>query len=493
MRLLVLALPVLLAFSPQDELDPRIDAFAGKIVPAGDETVARFQKALRTRAGKIVLRDRIEKAAEALRGRSERDAVPDYFKARFDEVNGAYRLRSGQEEYRRQILEDFAACKADMDRIRPIVKEVADNLVDTPEVNAKLKQYLSHPSTVDAVYLGDLRQKSRPDLYVILRKLGEIFTQAEDGRFYIPEARAETADKFVKMGRAILETSTSVSGQLVKTCETVAAIDDLHKRLKAAAADPLFAMVILKDALSNADPADLDPVLRKLKEQSEELTRKLPEVFEQTPEGKVLIDKAYEGVAKLLTTYEKARGKASLLREPGRQLADRLRDGDERLETFRRMLRSDAILILLDVDVGGEEADPVKYVTAQIRKAVAKGADGKYRVLPEVADHLQSEMKDPVRQGEKEDRAFRIVSMYGEKIEDKELREVFTARYGRFEVERTMKELLSVRTYDGLKSWTGKHFDAAFTLKAGSRGEIEAILAEIDRLEKESKKNDLKD
>lgn len=493
MRVLLLALPALLAFSPQDDLDPRIDAFAAKIAPGGDEAVARFQKALKTRAGKIVLRDRIEKAAESLRSRSERDAIPDYFKAHFEDADGVYRLRRGQEDYRRRLLEDFAVSKAEMDRIRPIVQEVADNLADVPEINAKLKHYLSHPSTVDAVYLRDLRQKSRPDLYVILRKLGEIFTQAEDGRFYIPEARFEMADKFVKMGKAILETTTSVSGQLVKACETLAAIDDLHKRLKAAAADPLFAMVILKDALRNADPADLDPVIQKLKEQSEELARKLPEVLESTPEGKVLVEKAYEGVTKLLRTYDQARDKAGLLREPGRQLAARLRDGDERLETFRKMLQSDAVLILLDVNVGGEEADPVKYVAAQIRKAVAKGADGKYRVLPEVAEELNNEIKDPVRRGEKEDRALRIVSMYGRKIEDKELREVFTTRYGRFEVERTMKELLAVRTYDGLKSWAERHFDAAGALQPGSRDEIETILGEIDRLEKESKKNDLKD
>jgi hypothetical protein len=493
MRLLLLALPVLLAFAPQEDLDSRIDAFAGKIVPGNDETVVRFQKALKGRAGKIVLRDRIEKAADSLRSQSERDAVPDYFKARFEDANGVYKLRKGQEDYRRRLLEDFAACKADMDRIRPIVKEVADNLVDTPEVNLKLKTYLSHPSTIESVYLGEIRTKSRPDLYLLLRKLGEIFTQSEDGRFFIPEARYEIADKFARVGRSVIDTTGVVSAQIAKACENLVEIDDLHKRLKKVASDPLLAMVILKDALNNADPADLDPVIQKLKDQAEELEKKLPEIFEQTPKGKVLVEKAYNGVTKVLQTYEQARSKAALLREPGRQLAERLRQGDERLETFRKMLQSDVVLILLDVDVGGEEADPAKYVAAQIRKAVAKGADGKYRVLPEVAEHLDQELKDPVRKGEKEDRGLKIVSMYGEKIEDKELREVFTSRYGKFEVERTMKELLSVRNYDGLKSWTERHFDASIRMKAASRSEIEAVLAEVDRLEKESKKNDLKD
>src|SRR5262245_39679377 len=131
MRLLSLAL--LLALTPQDDLDGRLDAFGKQIVTGGDPAVARLQKAVATRPGKIVLRDRIEKSAEVLRSQSERDAVPDYFRARFEEVGGAFRLRKGQEEFRRRIVEDYKTSKADIDRIRPFIKEVADNLVETPE------------------------------------------------------------------------------------------------------------------------------------------------------------------------------------------------------------------------------------------------------------------------------------------------------------------------------------------------------------------------
>jgi hypothetical protein len=102
MRLFAL---VLLLSLPQDDLDGRLDAFGKQIVPGGDPTVGRFQKAVATRPGKIVLRDRIEKSAETLRAQSERDAVPDYFKTRFEEAGGAYRLRKGQEEFRRRIVD----------------------------------------------------------------------------------------------------------------------------------------------------------------------------------------------------------------------------------------------------------------------------------------------------------------------------------------------------------------------------------------------------
>jgi len=99
-------------------------------------------------------------------------------------------------------------------------------------------------------------------------------------------------------------------------------------------------------------------------------------VFEETPKGKVLVEKAYEGVTKALDSYEQTRVKVALLREPGRQLASRIREGDPRGETFRKMLQSDAVLALLDVNVGGEEADPAKVIAAQIRKALSKVSRG---------------------------------------------------------------------------------------------------------------------
>src|SRR4029078_8469501 len=114
-----------------------------------------------------------------------------------------------------------------------------------------------------------------------------------------------------------------------------------------------------------------------------------------------------EGVTKALNSYDLARAKVGALREPGRQLASRMREGDARAETCRKMLLSDAVLALLDIDVGGEEADPVKYVQAQIRKGVDKGADGKYRVRSEVAEEVANELKDPAR----EDRGLKVVSM----------------------------------------------------------------------------------
>jgi hypothetical protein len=159
------------------------------------------------------------------------------------------------------------------------------------------------------------------------------------------------------------------------------------------------------------------------------------------------------------------------------------------------MLQSDSVLALLDIDVGGEEADPPSTSPRSVKQALSKDADGKYRVLPEVAENLsrRSRTRSAPRR-----RRPRLQDRLHARREDRgqgasrglhlALREV----RGRAHDEGA----LSLRSYDGLKSWIDRHFEAAgtaFKIGAASKGEIETILAEVERLEKESKKNDLKD
>jgi hypothetical protein len=86
--------------------------------------------------------------------------------------------------------------------------------------------------------------------------------------------------------------------------------------------------------------------------------------------------------------------------------------------------------------------------------------------------------------------------MYGEKMEDPELKAVFTSYFGRHEVERAAKEALAIQVPDGLGAWIGRHFEKAadgWRLRATSKGEIEAVLAEAERIQKEAERKDLKD
>ncbi len=493
MRYLFLVIPALVAFQDKD-LDPRIDAFAGKVAAGTDETATRFQKAIRTPAGKIVLRDRIEKAAEALRRRAEKDALPDFFKARFEEAGGKLRLRAGEEEFRRRLVEGWALYQADLAKIEPVVREVARNVAEAPEVNARIRRLLSHEAAPHLLYNGEIRKRTRPDVYLFQKELGGIFMMGEDGRFYVPESRREAAHGYTRFGGAIVDAVDRVSAEVRKIGAALAPFDDLHKRLKEASADPLFAGVLLHKSIhGNSD--DIEASVQRVKGAADELVRRLPEVFLDTPKGKVLVEEKIDGVGELFKKYDEVRAKVAVLREPAREFARRLREGDEAAAGFRKMLHCDIILTLLD-HVGENLADPVEALHAKIAQVLVKDEKGVYRVPPEKAEEILREMKDPAQLLRKEESALKLLSMYGEQIEDADLRRIFTSYYGRYEAEQQAKGGLAVRSYDGLAAWTGEHFEkveAGFRLRAGSRKEIEAILSEVERLEKEGKKSDFKD
>jgi hypothetical protein len=493
MRYLFLLVPALAA-SQDKEMDPRIDAFAAKVVAGTDETAVRFRKAIQTPAGKIVLRDRIEKAAESLRRRSEKDALPDFFKARFEEAGGKLRLRAGQEDFRRRLVDGYALYQADLAKIEPLVRQVARNVADEPEINAKIKRLLSHEAAAHLFYNGEIRRRIRPDVYLFQKELGGILAMAEDGRFYVPESRQETARQYARFGGAIVEAVDRVSAELKKIGSSLAPLDDFHKRLKEASADPLFAGVLLEKSVKG-DSEDIEASVQKVRGAADEFARRLPEVFLDTPKGKVLVEDKVDGVQELLRKYDQVRGKVAVLREPAREFAGRLREGDDLADGFRKMLHCDIVLTLLD-HVGENLADPVEALNALLARALVKDEKGVYRVPPEKAEEIAREIKNPDQVLRKEESGLRLLSMYGEQVEDPELRKVFTSYYGKYEVEQQVKGALAVRTYDGLGAWIGEHFEkseSGFRLRAASRKEIEAILSEVERLEKEGKKDDLKD
>lgn len=490
-----IALLLLLGAAPQDNsFDRQVDALAQKLVVAEDGDLSVFKVAISTPPGRIVLRDRAAKAAEKLKGTAERDAIPSYFDTYFERIDGVYRLRPGQEAWKRRQVSGYTASRKELARIVPFVKEVAENMAEEPPVNAILKKMLSQEDAAEIFYLRDIRPKTRPDVYTLERALGEFMTRDSEGKLHVPESRREKAENALSMIGPIVEMSERRSKEFHKFCSELADFDDLHKRLKKLSADPLLLGTILRKALQGLDQENPEAGPARFKEAADQLFQKLPEIVLTTPEGKVLTEEAYEGVEEALERYAKARQIVDVMQEASRDFAAQMKTGDELHDGFRKAIQSPIILALLGQELLDGQVDPLEVVKAQIGRAVAKGDDGKYRVLPEFEEEVANEIKDPEKASRKERRALRLVSMYGRKIEDEELKKIFTSWFGRFEVERSAKLELEVAEYDGIGAWIRNHFnrtETGYVLKDGSREEIKAIIAQVKQLEKEAEANDL--
>ncbi|HEX7896335.1 MAG TPA: hypothetical protein VF950_01050 [Planctomycetota bacterium] len=481
MRFACLALVLML-----QDTDP-VAKFADSLKPGDDDLVKRFQTAVKTRAGRVVLSDRAARMSDELRKRAEKSALPDWFLRHFEDVDGRFRLRAGQEEWRRDTLAAFESYQVEIERLKPVLKDVASKLVDVPEINARLKAYLSHPAAPHVIYYRDLRPKATPDVYVLQKAVGQFVAPDADGRLIVPEGLRAHATAAKTLAGALVKAAAEASKPFAAACEKLTAVDDLNARIKAAVKDPLFLGLVLKKAAGEFKPESADEQAQKIRDTADQL---VGQVEDGIADGRVK-EEAREQVREILDNYDAHKKRAALLREPARQLARMIKAEDALAKELGEMLQTDIVLALLSQEIRGGDGDAIALLKERIREGLTETADGKLRIHPDREAEAAGEIKDPAKAFRDEEKALRLVSEHGGRIEDAELKAAFTAPYGRFVVEDEAKAALAAKTPDGLGAWIARHFENG-ALKAGSRAELEGILAQVKALEAKAANDDLK-
>lgn len=484
MRFACLALA--LALSSAQDPDP-VATFADSLRPGEDELARRFQAALKTRAGRLVLSDRAAQEAERLRRRAEKNALQDWFLGRFEGIDGRYRLKAGQEEWRKDTLAAYESYRAEIAKLEPAMKDIAAKLVDAPEVNARLKAMLLHPAAPHVIYYKDLRPKATPDVYVLLKQVGQFLAPDADGRLIVPESRRGLATAAKTLVDALVESASTASVSVAKACEKLTAVDELNDRIKAALKDPLFLGLVLKKAAGEFNPESAEEQARKIRDTADAL---VDQVEDGIVGGRVK-EEGREELRTLLDHYDARKKKAAILREPARRLARMIKPEDALAKALGERLQTDLVLALLGEEIQGGEGDATALLKAKVSEVLIETPEGKLRIHPDREAETAGELKNPERAFRDEEKALKLVSEHGARVEDVDLKAAFTAPYGRFVVEEEAKAAFAARTFDGLGAWIAKHFENG-TFKAGSRAEIEAVLSQAKAVEAKAASDDLK-
>lgn len=480
MRVACLALLLLVQEDP-------VSRFADSLRPGDDDLVKRFQAAIRTPAGRVVISDRAAKETERLRQRAEKNALQDWFLGRFEAVDGRYRLKASQGEWRKDTLAAHESYRAELARLEPAMKEIAAKLVDAPEVNARLKAMLLHPAAPHVIYYKDLRPKATPDVYVLRKAVGAFLAPDADGRLIVPESRRELATAARTLADALVKTAATASVSLSKACEKLTAVDELNDRIKAAAKDPLFIGLVLKKAAGEFKPESAEEQSRKIRDVADTL---MDQVDDGIVDGRVK-EEGREEVRGLLDHYDAHKKKAAILREPARRLAKMIKPEDALAKELGELLQSDIVLALLGQEIEGGGGDAAALLQAKVKEVLVETPEGKLRVHPDREAETAGELKNPERAFRDEEKALTLVAEHGARIEDLELKAAFTAPFGRFVVEEEAKAAFAARTFDGLGAWIARHFENG-TPKPASRSEIEDVLAQVKALEAKAANDDLK-
>jgi hypothetical protein len=457
MTLSIAALTLILVQQEQD-WNARADALAEGL----GEELSALRDALKSPEGRIVLRDRAEKAAAELRRRAEKEALAEFFTRGFDA------------DQRRDFIECFRVYQADLQVILPTLREIREKLVSEPAANRHLSKFLSHDLGPALVYLEAIAPKARPRPEAFLKKLGAFIVLDEDGRYRVAEPRMEEFKSIAEKARRKVAALDRIFKSLSEFGPRIAPADDFHKKLREAASDRLFTSILLAKALKKDDPDEIEKAADKVADRIEE-------AFDETREGRVLREENVGEIEKVLENYQLARRALQTLRPCAHKIAEKMRKGNEVDEMFAGLLREDFVILLISAEAAPMAADPSRALQAALGDAVVKTEDGRYRVSENAQDQISRHLPRILREAQ---RRAEALAPHADRTDDVEVREILRTPYGAWHVEQIIRADLATRKFDGLSAWVDAHFENR-SLKPGSKGEIESFLRDVERIRQE--------
>ena len=461
-----------------DEMDEqfveRVEQFADRIRIDGahSELAGQLKRVLRTPAGLMVMRDRADHAAELRHEESHRSALPQFVDEYFVMDNGVLRLRDDREEFRQHFLEACRTFHEDVRSLEPAVQEIAADVSHDSDVGRLVARFLKHDAGPLMIYVTELRDRlhhTHED--VIADQLGELFVEDERGEFQIrPERRAE-AQHYLSRGHELLEHLKHMHEELRAWSDDLAEADDLHRQLKVAFTDPLFASMMAAEAMDDDDHSAgrrIDDVFEDL----EELT-------EDTGDGLVVSEQRRGDVEEALDHFRRVQDVAERLLEPVHEFAERIRPDDRLAEGWRDLLRTELALVKLAADDHPVEENPADAVHALLGEVLQRGDDGKYHVRGEDPEEVSEFIQEMFRMYRTVRRKGRHIDELAMQLDDSDLREAFRSVGGKFVIAQLIERHADTSTVDGLDAWIDEVFEstaAGLIIKEGAAEDIETVI-----------------
>ena len=465
------------------EFIEQLGAFSDGLAGSGEQLDA-FRGMLSTKVGQIAMKDRAARAADHLRQESAANALTNFLTEHFEKSGEGddvkFVLKNGQEGWRDQLLKQREYYREDIDKMEVAFKETKASLVGKSEIDQLLIRFLNQEGAAALLYAVELKKKVRPDVYGIAEELGTIFTNDGKGNFIIPESRTEAATEFNAKAKNLVPLTEALHEELTILASDLAEPDDLHKRLKVAAANSLFASLIAYQVGEKGEQKSVTVML-------DEALRNVDEAFVDRGDGLHLADGKEPALEKLLATYDEALRRSERLRDPVQEFGYLIPEKDELHKSWRKFVLSEVGLMTLihKVDIGSVDAGELfKQTFGKALEPVGK--DGKQRVSEakkaDVEKYVQKALRT-VREARRKGRQF---DRMAKQIEDTELREILLSSAGKMIVGQSIKRRLESEQFDGLGFWIEMHFnrnkEGKLTAKASAGEAISKVMEDANEI-----------
>jgi hypothetical protein len=474
---------IALFMAPQD--DSRIEAFSRELA-GEDELTLRFRDMAESSTGQVVIRDRIGKEEQRLRREGQRNLPGKYIQTYFVEREGKYHLKPGREAFGKNLAEEEAAYRSDLERIRPGIARVAGRLEGSGKLHEELIRFLTHEFGPDHLYTVSVLPRLRPGRREFERVYGRLLVRGPGGEYSVPEGRISQARQQLRQSRTKSEALKSVREDLRRLSREIAGVDELHLRLKEASMDRLFAGILVENKLKNRNP-------QVMVKAAEGFYGEMLKSFRETGDGLVLRDGPRKKIVRIFQKYDRIKKLLPSLRIAARDFIARVRSGDEVHDTIRELLSTEISLMFVADRLRNLSTDVAEALQAMWRSILEETPGGGLRIKKGAERQVQRVVRTAFRRFRGDAGSRKKFDRFAGQVSDGELGAVHRSFTGRYAVNQVMARLFEKMEFDGFAAWKKRCFrvtEAGLEIRDDARADLEKMIAERAAIEKEGEKDD---
>lgn len=473
------------ALSP--ESNPHTE-YADRIVVGENDSLKRFVELTQTPTGQIVMADRAALAAQEASNNADPASQWQQFVGKtFQRADNSWAANADSAEALSQYVARVKTGQAELGQIAKVFQEVANEIVEKPEITPVLIRFLKHEAAPAFVYHTELQSRLHPGMAQLEERFQEHLVRTRTGSYVIRPTRRAQVEKRLKFIEMLQGPLGRFEKELAAWAEEIVKGDDTHDRFAATLRMPEFARYVVFDHISedsNLSDEELDGMFSTL----EEATLDTAAGLKLNPDSD-----EYKGIQERMDRFHLVWDNRDSLSGPLKELAERIEPSDELHGRLQAFLGTDLALLFVARDMDYLPVDPDQAAREWLSQIITKNDSGKYEITVESTEDLSNRLEEFFREFRDIRRRGRVVDEFAGQLTDLELKVAMESLIGKLLLTRLVEAAQEQPEVDGLKLWFDNHFQETpegLVLNDWAGEVVTQILTEAEEIEKELAKQD---
>ena len=424
---------------------------------------------LKTPAGKVALSDRVGWVEEQMRQDAIKSIVSDYF-------DGL------QESDVLDIHNEAAKALQDIRQVSAALSELRSKLDGTGDADRMFMRLLDDETAARTLYFGEFRSQIRPGKEQLMNRLGDFLANDGDGKLVVREGVKDRLEQQINSINARKKYLQVITDELAAWSDEVHPKDELHQQIKDGFRRTNAATMVLAsfEADNENDPA-------------EQYFEFLEHVFEDGPQGLVIVEERREDVEEASKRMRLQRKKLEIFRRPIDEIAGQIDTRDPIAQLTQDFLKSELgkCMIIREIDYAGTTPDGIaKRIMTEV---LAESADNAGLVIREdVREQVVEFVRETFRSARRFRRHARMLDTYVSRL-NPPWQSTFSSLEAKAIAFERIEEIAEAKRFDAWPVWMERNLETIagkHVIQEQAQEEIRELIEDAKTIARELEKDD---